>query len=211
MAGFFLIVFLVVGALVLLDYMRYAQGNRSLLFGTLNSYSQNQTLRFDALDVRVTSTTGKIYSSPTPDEIAFHQKCQNNQKYIVDSSGKLVSNPQSDWACNLWGGSDAVDQYNDFYQYERKLTVWFTYQNASDQPFNINSYKFTLAANTVLRNNDTCDMQSGNLLPGPPLSSCLYTDLDKNYNGPLRLLLQHNGKTKSIAVSVPKNSGTVSQ
>lgn len=213
--GFVLVVVLGFGGFVGVDYLRYKNGSRSLYFGTLDSYSQGQILRFDALDVRVTQTVGETYSPPSSYEIASHnafkQECEKEPAYITDSTGKYVKNPASPWACSFTFGGDSVDRYNDFFQYEKNIKVEFSYQNTSDKPLNIGGYSFTLAANTVQRNNSKCDMQNGNLLAGPPVYGCVYTDIDKNYNGPLSLLVQHDWKTKSITVAVPKVTGSLNQ
>jgi hypothetical protein len=180
-------------ALVGVDYKSYKKGDRSHLFGTLNTYKQTQTLKFGNLNLKVTEATIKPYPQPTP---PAQTRCNNP---VLGSSTFIA-----DFDCQ----SHLSNYQNQLTRYHNKhnLVVTFSYSNISVQPISLAKYRAKILANTILTTqpNNCSGLPSPELLKGSPQSGCFSMDIDKGYRGPLTLSITSNGIEKDINPITPQ-------
>lgn len=203
-------------ALLILEFARFNLGENSILYGTKDHYSRNQTLRFTSgLNVKVNDIKLRSYKEP--------EKPVYSQRDCVppsDSVRRIYSRIYSRMVdyCDQMYNEDLIfyehslkiynDELNHF-QNKNELTVYFEYYNSRNNPINLNDYKIELVANTALGDFDNpvtkCTGLSHNssFLKGYVEKECISKDIDKGYRGPLALSVTHSGKTKIINLSIP--------
>lgn len=198
-----LVLAIFIGIFLVSDYINFKHGNRSHLFGTLDTYSQNQTLHLYNLDLKVTSV--KVVPYDEAKLVAEEQSCINKfyAKPVQNfGSGIILWNsrfPSEKPDCE---GSYAPE-YNasDFAQKYQQVVVGFYYLNVSNQSFDFNDSNFKLLANTGLYNEGKCPFQTEHVIKGSGLGSCVVEDISKRYSGPLNLEVKLYGKTKVIVIN----------
>lgn len=207
-----LVIIVEVGLLLLFDYISYRDGHHSHFFGTLNTYSQNQTLHNGNLDVKASNL--KLLTYNKDDLVATENSCLS----AADKSTKVFLSKFPDAnPYNAYGNFDSLcgNKLNDknitaneFANSYKLVEIPFVYQNIGNTPIRLKQDNFRIEANTSIYNlNDApnChDIFDGSFIKGSPLESCLHADIDKNYVGPLALTVTINGKTKQITFNITK-------
>src|ERR1035437_3032787 len=171
-----LLIIVIAVVLVGFDYKSYKGRDRSHLFGTLYNYTQNQTLKFGSLNLKVTSVTLSPYPNPGP----APPPCIKT------------------WGCGC-GYQNSLNQY----QSSNILKVSYQYSNVSNHPLDMSAYVFRLIGNTPLNNNGGCDIPSGAILKSSPLIGCISNDISNTYHGPLSLVVTSGNKEKTITINLP--------
>lgn len=201
-----LVIVIIAGLIIGFDYKTYKDGNRSYLFGTLNSYNQNQTLRFGDLDLKVSNVELKLYPKPT-------KPIQSDCSGLVDRMtirGEQVETPTvAQYACE-----QELIKYPivlSHYESKNELTIKFEYSNIADQPLNLTDFKIKAIANTSLDPYispvTACSgMRQAVFLKGNTETECISMDVDKGYTGPLALSVTRDGKEKNIQLAIPVNA-----
>jgi hypothetical protein len=192
---------LIGGILVLFEHQVYVNGNQSLLFGTRNTYTKNQTLHFNNLDLKISSVIVKSYPKPTPAKSAdcqslFIKGAWNGFPYGGSAYSICESNIQY------------ANKVESHYQSKDNLTISFTYNNVSDRPLNLKDYTVKIVANTSLADDpdiiydglrpNCSGLPSTEILKGNHQTTCLTMDIDKGYHGPLTLSVTSHGQEKDI-------------
>jgi hypothetical protein len=202
------------GVLVGVDYINYKDGNRSHLFGTLDNYKQNQTLKFGDLDLKVTSVSLKPYSNPTAPSVTNCDALSNSDPNpLIGVSGAVINDPYFSprGICQ-----SHLSEYNDALSYiksNKSLVVTFNYNNVSNRTLNLSHYKAKIIINTpaAVSPNSTIDglrpscsgLPDSQLLNGSIQQACLAEDISNKYHEPLVLSVTSQGKEKDISISLP--------
>lgn len=206
-----LAVLVVAGLLATIDFTRYRLGERSVLFGTMDTYSQSQELKIEDLNVRVLDVTLREYTKPkAPDE----SRCKGLPHYVSTGDRHFVPEYRkyiaSYEACSASLSNDKAtyDKQNDHYQTKNEIIVKFNYANISDKLIDLRDYKLRLIANSPLevygKSKANCTGIAKNLfLKGYTEERCFAFDIDKGYNGPLVLRVSKDAKEKIINLDFP--------
>jgi hypothetical protein len=182
------------GIFTAIQYQSYRHGNRTSLFGSKDTYYQNQTLHIYNLDVWVTNIKLNNYPVPKQPDV---QQClseipvdTNNayENFGLDFRRNHCYSLQGDYTYNLKQHADS-----------RELRVDFGYKNVVSHPINMSNYHFQLTANTDIFPSN-CPVKEGTLLNGSALFSCFWTPLPKTYKGPISLIVKSGGKQKQISL-----------
>lgn len=188
------LIILIVVLFFLFQYFSYRYGNRTLVFGSKESYNQNQTLHLYNLDVWVTNTRFKDIPEPQKPDLS-NCDIRSESQYLQDTGPTGYK--------SIFGVSfcpSIMDTYNyelNISKNSRDYRVDFWYKNVSNHPINMSNYHFKLVANTDL-GVGYCDIRSGTLLEKSALYSCAYSYIPKSYTGPLSLLVSSGGTQKEI-------------
>ncbi|HVC36512.1 MAG TPA: hypothetical protein VNE40_03690 [Candidatus Dormibacteraeota bacterium] len=185
-------------AIIGLNYNSYKDGNRSVLFGTLDNYTQSQTLKFGNLNLKVSSVTLKPYPKPDniPTENCDSLKTPRSTQNYLDPYGTAYYDCEN----TLNDYQNAVNNY----LHTNQLTIHYTYSNISNVPMNFSDYKLTMALNTDQGSNYvSCNPPSYQILKGENETDCLSTDISNTYHGPLSLIVKNGNKEKIITLSLP--------
>jgi hypothetical protein len=192
-----LVIIVIAGIFVGLDYKTYKDGSRSMFFGTLDRYMQNQTLKFGNLNMKVNSVALKAYPLPTPPP-----DCSKLTPQIANG-GRIAWNVAD---CQFSQGLYLKDVAHA--KSKNELIVTIQYSNVADQALNLSDFKLNLTADTTLDSNDNdsspCSgMRHAQFLKGYTETECISMDIDKGYSGPLALSVARGGKEKDISLTVP--------
>lgn len=215
--GFLLVAIIIASGLIIsFDYLNYRNGNRSMLFGTLDAYSQEQTLKLDKLDFKVNDVSLNNISKPTVVPTAPVQTdCSNvTRSFIKDTNTGLLFSPYTRCTWALSSYEYDLAQYNE--QLKRandklELIVEFQYTNISTKPANLKDYSVKLIANTTLgeysEGSKACTgiAKNESFLSNYVEKECLLRTVDKGYSGPLAFSVTKNGKEKIINLKIPTN------
>jgi hypothetical protein len=187
----------IVGIVIGFDYINYTNGNRSMFFGTLDRYKQNQTLKFGSLNLKVDSVALKAYPLPTPPP-----DCSKLTPQIANG-GRIAWNVAD---CQFSQGLYLKNVAHA--KSKNELIVTIQYSNVADQALNLSDFKLNLTADTTLDSNDNdsspCSgMRQAQFLKGYTETECISMDIDKGYSGPLALSVARGGKEKDISLAVP--------
>jgi hypothetical protein len=178
-----------------LEYKNYKSGNRSLWFGTLNNYQQNQTLKFGNLNLKATSVSLKPYPAPT---VNPPTSC-----LAVEPSGSIIDDEASldaNYACTQSQNTYSYDML--LHKQDNALVVQYTYSNVGNLPLNVGTYKISLLANTSINDDYNCSAPGSSLLKGSSENDCLSGDISKTYKGPLSLIVSQGKEEKEISLKL---------
>lgn len=172
---------MIAGVVIVSNYFNYKHGNRSHLFGTLDTYSQNQTLKFDDFDIWVS-------------EVERWDFCGKNIADFDPKAYQVVINPNDLFSTNnppVWPNGP-----------RKNLAIHFFYKNTATKVVSLNPYYFKPVANTQIFEKDR-HIRSGDMLPGSVTYANISFSMAKDYQGPLRLVVTKGSKKKSIELNIP--------
>jgi len=185
------------------DYYHYEHGNKSIFFGTIDTYKQNQTMHFNMFDIWVTQVERRDY----PPVILIH--CTDLPLkpigYIPTNGLNIPGFTEPNkWQQDCYSYYKSDSNYSEYIKSTslKNLIVHFYYKNTSNNVASLNGYNFKLIANTKITEKDR-KITGGYVLPKSQTYANISIDIDKNYNGQLNLLVTNNNVAKSIELNIP--------
>lgn len=198
----FVLSFIFIGSSLFIDYNNYKIGSRSLLFGTKDTYSQEQTLHFDNLDLFVTEVERRDYKPVDP--IDCERLPEKPRDYRPDTDLPGFTEPQK-WRDDCFSVYDNGNNYEEHVRSKDKinLLVHFFYGNRSDKVIDLNEYGIEAVANTDITYKDK-KIIKGDMLAQSEEYGVFSLDIDKDYKGPFNLVVTKDGKKKNIELIIPQ-------
>ncbi len=166
---------IVLGILASFDFLDYKHGNRSHLFGTLDTYTQNQTLKFSDFDIWVT-------------EVERWDYCGKNIADFDSSAYVSIFSNSTAWPSGI--------------EPKKNLAIHFFYKNVSTKVVSLNGYRFKPVASSKIYEKDR-NIIGGDVLPDASIYGDISFGITKDYYGPLSLVITKDGKKKNIQLSIP--------